>query len=234
MLRQIFCLLLFVIFLTCCKDTSKQTDSNKKDSVSTIKVDTSITNSYNYKNEQEYLKRKRLLCDGLALYDIEKAKEDYELRMWFIPSMWDPSILYILKAKDSTWTLFHYQIYMHRATSEDHHYDDPVVEYYNNPLVDSVVMESVRPQKTDWKTYINNLELDSLWRLQTESSLKGKTFAMLDGHRYLLEFSDKGKYRYLFYTAPEYFQDKDINHKNFTSFKHRLVDPIIYKGMRNP
>ncbi len=175
-----------------------------------------------------------ILCNRLALYDIEKGSDDYELRMWFIPSFWEPSILYILKAKDTTWTLFHYQIYMHTATSEDHHYDDPVVEYYDNPLVDSVVMESVRPQKTNWRTYINNLQLDSLGKLQTESSIKGKTFAMLDGHRYLLEISNKGKYKYLFYTNPEYFQDKDINHKSFTDFKKRLVEPIIYKGMRNP
>lgn len=175
-----------------------------------------------------------ILCNRLALYDIEKGTNDFELRIWFIPSMWDPSTLYILKANDTTWTLFHYQIYMHRATSEDHHYDDPVVEYYNNPIVDSVVMESVIPQKTNWRTYINNLQLDSLWSLQTESSIKGKTFAMLDGHRYLLEISNERKYKYLFYTNPEYFQDKDINHKRFIDFKKRLIEPIIYNGMRNP
>lgn len=217
-----------------CNDTSKQTEINKKTSVSITKADTSITSSYVYKNEEEYLKRKMILCNRLALYDIEKGTNDFELRIWFIPSMWDPSTLYILKANDTTWTLFHYQIYMHRATSEDHHYDDPVVEYYNNPIVDSVVMESVIPQKTNWRTYINNLQLDSLWSLQTESSIKGKTFAMLDGHRYLLEISNERKYKYLFYTNPEYFQDKDINHKRFIDFKKRLIEPIIYNGMRNP
>jgi hypothetical protein len=234
MLRQFFYAFLFVTFLTCCNDTSRQTGSNKKNSISTTKADTSITSSYSYKDEQEHLKRKRILCNRLALYDIGKGVDEYELRMWFIPSMWQPSILYVLKAKDTTWTLFHYQIYMHRATSEDHHFDDPVVEYFNNPLVDSVAMQSVRPQKTNWQTYIKDLHLDSLWNFHTESSIKGKTFVMLDGHRYLLEFSEKGKYKYLFYTTPEYFHDKDINHKNFISFKRRLVEPIIYKGMRNP
>ncbi|HTL07411.1 MAG TPA: hypothetical protein VL307_04100 [Chitinophagaceae bacterium] len=95
-------------------------------------------------------------------------------------------------------------------------------------------MESVRPQKLDWQAYIKNLKLDSLWDLQTESSIKGKHFAVDDGYRCLLELSDKGRYKYLFYTMPEYFQDKDINHKKFTEFKKNLVDPIIYKGMRNP
>ena len=151
---------------------------------------------------------------------------DYELRMWFIPSMWDPSILYVLKKNDSLWTLFHYQFYTLRSTDPN--------QYYNNPVIDSVVMQSIRPQKISWTTYINNLRLDSLWNLQTESSIKGKTFEIVDGHRYLLEFNSKGQYKYVFYTTPEYFQNRDINHKKFTEFRHRLVYPIIYKGMHNP
>jgi hypothetical protein len=76
--------------------------------------------------------------------------------------------------------------------------------------------------------------LDILWNLKTESSIKGKTFDVFDGRRYILEFSDKGNYKYLFYTTPEYFNDKDINHKKFTEFKNSFVDPIIYTEMRNP
>jgi hypothetical protein len=226
MLRQILYLLLFVTVFISCNETSKQTNNTKKDTSSITKVDTSIINSNSYKNEQDYLKRKRVLCNRLALYDIEKGTDYFELRIWLIPSLWHPSILYILKAKDTTWTLFHYQFYTLRGTGLNH--------YMDSPLVDSVIMESVRPQKTNWQTYINNLQLDSLWNLQTESSIKGKTFRMLDGHRYILEFSDKGKYKYMFYTTPEYFQDKDINHKKFTEFKKRLVNPIIYRGMHNP
>jgi hypothetical protein len=233
MLRQSFYLFFIVTAFISCDNPGKQSDV-EKDSASITKTDTSITNSYSYKDEQDYLKRKRILCDRLALYDIQKGSDSLELRMWLIPSMWDPSILYILKGKGSRWTLFHYQIYLHTATSEDHYYDDPVIEYFNNPIVDSVAMESVRPQKTNWQTYISNLQLDSLWSLQTESSIKGKTFGMLDGYRYLLELSEKGRYKYLFYTAPDQFQDRDINHKKFAEFQKRLVEPITFKGMHNP
>jgi hypothetical protein len=226
MKRIIFYLLLLATVFISCNDTSKQTGINEKDSSTITVVDTAITNSYIYKSEQQYLKRKSLLSNRLALYDIEKGSDDFELRLWLFPSMWDPSILYILKGKDTTWTLFHYQYYTFRTTGFNN--------YYDNPIVDSVIMESVRPQKTNWQAYINNLQLDSLWNLQTESSIKGKEFNMLDGHRYILEFSNKGKYKYLFYTTPEYFKDKDINHKKFTEFKNFLVDPIIYNGMRNP
>lgn len=226
MTKHFFYFLFFVTAFISCNNTSKQADINKKDSSAAIVLDTSITNSYSYKEEQDYLKRKRLLSKRLALYDLEKDTSDFELRMWLFPSMSDPSILYILKAKDTTWTLFHYQYYTLRATGNNN--------YNDSPNVDSVIMESVRPQKTSWQAYISNLQLDSLWKLETESSIKGKTFGVLDGHRYLLEFNNKGKYRYLFYTTPEYFQDKDINHKKFTEFKKHFVDPIIYNGMRNP
>jgi hypothetical protein len=133
MLKQHFYLFFIVIVFASCKDPGKQPDF-KKNSSSTPKIDTSITNGYSYREEQDYLKRKRILCDRLAMYDIEKGTDSMELRMWFIPSMWDPIILYILKGKGSRWTLFHYQIYMHTATSEDHYYDDPVTDYFNNHL----------------------------------------------------------------------------------------------------
>ncbi len=215
-----------VLFHFACNETSKQTETSNKNSSTVTAIDTAITNSYSYKNEQEYLERKRILSNRLALYDLEKGTNNFELRIWFIPSMWDPSILYVLKANDTTWTLFHYQYYTLKVTGPK--------SDYNNPLVDSVSMESVKPQKTNWQTYINNLQLDSLWSLKTESSIKGKSFGVCDGYRCLLEISDKGKYKYLFYTQPEYFQDKDINHKKFLEFRKRLIEPIIYRGMHNP
>ena len=234
MLKQTFSFFAFLTFFISCKSKSDATDSDRRQSTIELTRDTSITNSFSYKEEQDYLGRKRLLCEKLAMYDIEKGTDSLELRIWYIPSMWDPSILYILKGKGSKWTLFHYQIYLHTSTSEDHRFDDPVVEYFRNPLVDSVSMESLKPQKMDWQTYTTNLKLDSLWDLKTESSIKGKTFAVLDGHRYLLEINEKGKYKYLFYTMPEHFQKKELNHRKFIEFKNRLVEPIIYKGMCNP
>ena len=226
MIRLAIFLVLFATIFTSCDDASNRTDINKKDSIANSAIDTAISNRYIYKNEQQYLKRKRLLCKRLALYDIEKVTDEFELRLWLFPSMWDPSILYILKGRDSTWTLFHYQYYTLRATGTDN--------YYENPLVDSVIMESVQPQKQSWTNYINKLQLDSLWNLQTESAIIDKEFRILDGYRYVLEFNNKGKYKYLFYTTPDYFKDKDINHKKFMDFIKYLIDPIIYPGMRNP
>jgi len=226
MQRPILILLFLSTLLTAC---GNHTADNKATNVDTSKraaPDTVVAKDWAFENEQEYLSRKRQLCSKLALYDIEKGSLDYELRMWLIPSMWDPSILYVLKKSGSLWTLFHYQFYAMRMTDPN--------QYYSNPVVDSVVMQSVRPQRTNWEDYIDKLQLDSLWNLQTESSIKDKKFGMLDGHRYLLEFNKGGRYKYVFYTTPEYFQEKDINHKRFTEFKKRLVDPIIYKGMRNP
>ena len=214
------------MFLTLsCKDKAKKVAFTHGNNVETTNTDT-LYDNFVYQHEQEQLTRKRNLCQRLALYDIEKGTSNFELRMWLIPSMWDPSILYILKGNDTTWTLFHYQYYTLHSTAMNH--------YYDNPVVDSVTMESVRPQKINWETYIQNLQLDSLWHLQTESSIKDKSFLALDGHVYLLELSSKGRYKYLYYTLPEHFQEKDINHKKFVDFKNRLVDPIIYNGMINP
>ncbi len=148
-MQRLISILFFLTILTqSCKNDGAKTNLAIKDSSSKTLTDTSLLNNFTYKNEQEQLSRKRKLCDRLALYDIEKGTPNFELRMWLIPSMWDPSILYILKANDTTWTLFHYQYYTLRSTDPN--------RYYDNPAVDSVVMESVRPQKTSWAVYIKN------------------------------------------------------------------------------
>ena len=224
MQRLVSSLLLFTILLQACADNGQKADIPIKETISKSS-DTSLTKNFAYQAEQYQLHRKKDLCRQLALYDIEEDTQDFELRMWLFPSMWDPSILYVLKKNNASWTLFHYQFYTFLSK-------DP--NCYDHSVIDSVVMESVRPQTTTWTAYIENLKVDSLWNMQTESAIKGKSFGMNDGHAYLLEFTQKGQYKYLYYTTPEYFQNREINHKNFILFKKRLVDPIIYKGMRNP
>lgn len=225
-MQRVLVSVLLTIFFSACGGNTVNNESEDTDTSINIASDTTFSKNWAYQNEQKYLKRKKQLCNKLALYDIENISSDYELRMWLIPSMWDPSILYVLKQNDSLWTLFHYQFYTLGATDPNN--------YYDNPVVDSVVMESLSPQKTSWTSYINNLQLDSLWYLQTESSIKDKSFSVLDGYKYLLEFNKKGQYKYLVFTTPDYFQAKDENHKYFMEFKTRLIDPVVYHGMRNP
>lgn len=212
-----------VVFLLSC--------GNKFDP-KTIKIDSSafektqkvfIADTFQYESEQKHLSRKRILSQRLALYDIEQSVDSFELRIWQIPSMWDPSILYILKSSSGRWTLLHYEFY---TLSVSPNYDDP--------NVDSVIVESLRPRKTTWDTYIGQLKLDSLWNLVTESAIPNKKFSVVDGHRFLIEMHKSGIYKYLIYTTPEYFQQRDSNHKWFMDFKERLITPILYNGIRNP
>jgi hypothetical protein len=213
------------IFILACNDNKTISSERKNiDSLSLANIDTPITNRFAYKLEQKHLDRIKDISKKLGLYDLQKGTETFELRMWLIPSMWDPSILYVLKRNDSTWTLFHYQYYCIQ----------PEYKNYYTPNIDSVNMESVRPQKINWASYIRQLQLDNLWLLKTESSIKDKSFGVLDGNIYLTELSDKGKYKYLYYTIPETYQEKDTNHRRFIEFKKRLIDPIIYNGIRNP
>jgi hypothetical protein len=207
-----------------CNNTSKQPNKFTKNTIAIPAKDTSVTGSFIYKEEQRYFHIKNALCNSLALYDIEKTSGNFELRLWFFNSIWSPNDLYILKKIDSVWTVFNYRLYVHylpRTNNTD----------YNNPVIDSVMMESVRPQKINWQSYIKNLQLDSLWNLQTESSMKGQDFGITDGYRCLLELSDKERYKYLFYTEPEYFQKKEINHKKFIEFENHLIQPILSKRM---
>jgi hypothetical protein len=216
--------LLFALFQSC--NTSQDEGLNVQVDSSAVLPPLKTRKGFAFENEQQYLGRKSELCNGLGIYDIQQEVVPYELRVWKFPSMWDPSILYVLKEKDSVWTLFHYQYYTMRATRQD--------EFFDNPIVDSVVMESLIPRTVSWTGYIKNLALENLWKLATESSMNEKTFDVVDGSRTILEIRQGDRYKYVFYTTPETFVEKDENHKLFIEFKKRLIEPVIYNGMRNP
>jgi hypothetical protein len=221
--RELLYYILLITLLSCNSQVKTKTASLTD---ATLKVETNKSvDSQVYKYEQKYISRQKILTSRLGLYDLQKAAGDFELRLWTMPSMWDPSTLLILKQTDSTWLFLFYQFYTLSVSDPNN--------YWDSPKVDSVKMESLHPQKTSWKTYIENLKLDSLTTLQTESEIVGKKFEVVDGYRILLEFAEKGQYKYLFYTAPDYFQEKDMNHKKFILFKERLINPVRYKGIHN-
>src|SRR5215213_10011861 len=114
MKRPLSILLFLAVFIQACSYPNQKVESGDG-TVSNVTKPTSLTKSFGF-SDQKYLSRKRHLSRKLDLYDIEKGVPEYELRMWLIPSMWDPSILYVLKKSDAVWTLFHYQFYTMRST----------------------------------------------------------------------------------------------------------------------
>lgn len=212
-------LIFFILAITGCKTKNTTAPETNLDN-NIKKFDPAKLDQFEYQNELQILARNKILYSNLGLYDIQTLKNSYELRLWTFSAMIEPSILYIIKGKDSLATIFHYQVYCSRSS--------------NTRIIDSVSMESLKPQKITWTKYFDQLGLDSLSNLKTQSTIKNKSFGILDGHYYILEINDFGKYSYLHYTAPEYFYDKDVNHAMFVRFNNRLVKPLMYNGIVNP
>jgi hypothetical protein len=223
-MKQLRCTFWCILFFASCKTKVKESAVANSDSMKLAQLDTTKFDKFEYQLELKELNHIKSLSAKLGLYNLVEQTEGYELRLWLFHAMMEPGLLYILKGKDSTATIFHYQIYCSHSTNAD----------YLNPSIDSVAMESLKPQRESWSKYFQELQLDSLFYLKTQSEIKGKNFGMLDGHFYLLEVNDSGKYKYLRYSAPDHFQEKDINHKKFIRFKEKFVNPLIYNGMINP
>ena len=223
-MKQFFYTFCCILFFASCKTKAKEIIIANSDSVKLAQLDTAKFNKSEYTSELNELNHIKSLSSKLGLYNLVKQTDGYELRLWLFHSMMEPGLLYILKGKDSTATIFHYQIYCSHSINAD----------YLNPNIDSAKMETLKPHHESWSKYFQELQLDSLFYLKTQSEIKDKSFGMLDGYAYTLEINDSGKYKYLRYSAPEYFQEKDINHKKFIKFKEKLVNPLIYNGMINP
>jgi hypothetical protein len=144
--------------------------------------------------------------------------------------MWDPSILYILKGIDSSWLLLHYQYYKNYSTKSIQQRDWGQYD----PRIDSVLVETYKPQKITWKTYLDSLKLDSIWNWRSIGEIKGQSFGMNDGYHVLIEIRDKTRYRQILLSNPDYFQKTDISHKKYVEFHERFIHLLGYKMLHNP
>ena len=217
--------LLAFFFIAC--TNIKQTNSDNSPKLQRFIADT--TNNIEAQVDFRVYKEKKELCKRLCLYDLENGSDSFELRFWKEPSMWEPNILYILKGIDTSWLLYHYQLY-------EHHYEINSKQYLdqaNNLRIDSFKVEALLPQKMTWTKYISNLHLDSIWKLPSQSELKNRWgFRDGDGEAFTLELATKAKYKLIHYSNPD--NKDEQNHKIFVRFINNLIEPLIYNGMVNP
>jgi hypothetical protein len=157
----------------------------------------------------------------LSLKGLENGSDSFELRLWNIGSMWDPIIMYILKGNDTNWTCFHYQIF--RGDS------------WNNsvPFVDSLIVNSIKPGKGDWKIFLQTLNVDSLWQTAFQWQVMPPNFGAVDGSSIVVELADRKRYKYLHYYVPYFLADKEPNKRRISLSPEKFSNSLVYKDMTN-
>jgi hypothetical protein len=161
------------------------------------------------------------LTERLSLKNIENGTDSFELRFWDIGSLTDPIILYVLKGYQDNWTSFHYQIY--RGDS------------WNSPKtkVDSLIVNSVKPKRNEWKAYIHSLDIDSIWQTPSQWQVVRPDFGAIDGYTYIIELADRRHYKYIHYYVPDFLKGQEANHRRVFNFRQKIRDSLINKDMRN-
>lgn len=217
-------MILFWLVLGCEDITPSVSDASRK---TIILPDT--TGNKRAQVEHDIYSTNKKITTQLSLSDISVNKDSLEIRFWVAPALYGPIQLYILKCRDSVWSLTQNLIYLKTFDPEKDDYRK--WDGYKNPFVDSVFIRQLKPVGVSWDNYIDQLKIDSLWTLKSQSEFDGK-FGALDGISYSLEISDRQRYKFVHYNNPYSHTDEDESHRRIMEFEGKLFYKLNLEGVR--
>ena len=133
------------------------------------------------------------LENQIGLSDLKKGADSLEIRLWYDFSFSNSQELYVLKFKDTSCFLLYYRVYPRTIN-----YDDENRNRQWNPYADPIVDSSVSKSVLLPKDILNNLHIDSIWLLKSQSELKiSDSVGFTDCDSYILEIADKKRFKYL-------------------------------------
>lgn len=220
---KILIVLAFILLFQCCDNSANH--SIRASAIDTItKYLPDSSKGFGGRRDYDSYLYKNRLTEMLSLNRLELGTDSFELRFWSVGALTDPIILYILKKPvNGEWTNLHYQIYRGESWNDE-----------QNPRIDSLLAESVKPGEVSWLTYISNLHLDSLWNTPSQYEVVDDRFGAVDGYSFYIELADRGRYRFMNYYVPDHKKGKEINHTRVFTFQENLRSGILYKGIINP
>ena len=177
-----------ISIFSCDNKTEKAATSN---SFQLIIQDT--TNNRRARWDLDDINYRSKLGNQIGLSDLKKGSDSLEIRLWYDFSFSNSQELYTLKFKDTSCFLTYHRIY-----PRDINYDDENRNRqwnpYADPLVDSSVSKSVLLSKED----LNNMHIDSIWLLKSQSELEiSDSVGFTDCDSYIIEIADKKQFKYL-------------------------------------
>ena len=138
------------------------------------------------------------LENKIGLTDLKKGADSLEIRLWVSGALSDIEDLYVLKFQNTNCLLSYYRVYPRNINYDDENRNrewDP----FNDPIIDSTVSKSVLVSNRNLK----ELHFDSIWLLKSQSELSiPDSIGFTDCDRYVIEISDKKRFKYLMYHCP--------------------------------
>lgn len=216
-MKQLFLLTtLILVFFSCKTKTAPFPDNG----VQLILTDT--TNNGRAQGELSSLEYYSKLESQIGLRDLRRGADSLEVRLWYSFSLSDSRELYILRFRDSIGYLTYYEVHPKGFDFENENRNRQWSPY-DDPILDSVSSKTIVLGK---KAY-ENIHLDSLWLLKTESELSlPDSIGFNDCSSFVIEVADRRRFRFLTYHCPGgiYEQTRVKAVMDFMEYYHRIIE----------
>lgn len=230
-MKLLITLSIFIFCCLSCKTKPEKTESNTiKDPYLLFVTDT--TNNRRAKWDLFDLKYRIKLEQQIGLQDLTLGADNLEIRLWYDFSMGGSQALYTFRFKDTLCNLSYYRIFP-RPHNYDYANRNQKWNSYTDPIIDSSFSRSIMLNFKD----LENLHLDSIWLLKTQSELHiSDSIRFLDCDSYIIEIADKNRFKYLrHHCAQAYYEKTQLSEiLTYMDFCDRIIALVKKQNFRIP
>jgi len=216
-MKQFLRLTILIFGLASCRTSSDKVVSDKGFQI--ILSDTTANqrakwdlDDFNYRSKLE---------NQLGLSSLKNGGDSFEIRLWCDFSFSNSQDLYTLKFIDTNCVVSYFRVYPKRINYDDEHRNrnwNP----YKDPIIDSSFSKTITISRSKFQ----NLNLDSVWVLKSQSDLNiPDSIGFTDCSSYIMEIVDKKRLKYLrHHCSMGYYEKTKLNDiLMFEGFCGRIV-----------
>jgi hypothetical protein len=203
-MRQLLTLTILIFALASCKTNSEKVVSENVFQV----ILTDTTNNHRAKWDLDDFNYRTKLENQLGLSSLKNGADSFEIRLWYDFSFSNSQDLYMLKFIDSNCVVSYFRVYP-RAINYDDESRDRRWNPYKDPIIDSSFSKSITLSKNKFQ----NLNLDSVWILKSQSDLRiSNSIGFTDCSSFIMEIADKKHFKYLrHHCSMAYYEKTKLN-----------------------
>ncbi len=216
-MRQLLILNILIWGLVSCKTNSDKVVSENHFQV----ILTDTIKNHRAKWDLDDFNYRLRLEKMLGLSNLKNYADSLEIRLWYDFSFSDCQDLYTLKFIDTNCIVSYFRVFPRREI-----YDKNTDSHKWLPFLERVIDSSFSKTITISKYKFQNLNLDSVWFLKSQSDLKiSDSIGFTDCDSYIIEIADKNHLKYLRHHCSNGYYEKTKQQAilDFQDFCGRIV-----------
>lgn len=210
-MRSVTLIIFYFIFLGC-----KNSDKPNSNAIpKSVHIPDTTNNWYAQIFDYPSYLNKIDITNQLGLDVLETDTVSSEIRVWVLGYNYNPQEIYLMKSKDTIWTISQINFYLNLGQGK--------------LIVDSI--SSRIENKILSQEGFRSLNTQQIWELPSQSEMKnGGSYGCVDGYSVQIEMNNKTKYKYSFYMCPGFHISKDSTFRFVQTFIQK-IDSLFYKSI---